>query len=150
MIAIEVASESDLAGLSAPLQVLCGPVELDHLQSWSELGLAWYSGRAAYHTRVELASTPATAQLDLGQVEHYAEVWVNKKLAGIRLWHPYTLEIATLLHKGTNEICVIVSNSVANRFIWDKWSEARTGASWGVPPRAEPSGLLNQPHLLWA
>jgi hypothetical protein len=129
--------------------VLCGPQELAAIKPWSELGLAWYTGRAAYHTRIELPAAPTAALLDLGQVEHYVEIWVNQKLAGIRLWHPYSLDIAKLLHKGTNEICLIVSNSVANRFMWDKWSDARTGTSWGVPPRAEPSGLLSEPRLMW-
>jgi len=144
LIAIEVASLSDLAGLSAPLQVRCGPTHLERLEEWKALGLWWYAGRARYRTTVRINAAHAARRtvLDLGAVGQYAEVWINGQLAGTLLWPPYILEIGRYLCPDENEIVIIVSNSLANRFLWDQWGDSRCGRSWRVPSRPETSGLL--------
>ncbi len=147
ILALEVGSESDWAGLTAPLQVLCAPVQLDSLRHWDALGIGWYTGHASYATTLRLDETPRRAILDLGEVRHYAEIWVNGHLAAHSLWPPYRAEIAPFLKLGDNQLTVVVANSVANRFVWDRGSESRSGASWGVPPQPESSGLTGPVHL---
>jgi hypothetical protein len=147
VLALEVGSESDWSGLTAPLQVLCAPVQLDSLQGWDELGLGWYSGHAVYATSLRLDEAPGRAVLDLGEVCHYAEIWVNGQRSAPLLWPPYRAEIGPWLRAGDNQLTVVVANSVANRFVWDRGSETRCGASWGVPPKPESSGLLGPVRL---
>ncbi len=142
LIAIEVASCSALAGLTGAVQVRCAPVRVGALKAWSDLGLDWFSGRVRYSATVELAGAPAVAWLDLGAVQHCAEVWINGTLAAHLPWAPYRCDCARWLVAGRNEILVVVANTLANRFTWDDASPTRTGGSWGVPPRAEPSGLI--------
>ncbi|MBA3845438.1 MAG: hypothetical protein H0X45_02210 [Planctomycetes bacterium] len=142
LLAIEVASCSGLAGLTTAVRVRCAPVRIGALRAWSELGLDWFSGRVRYRATVDLTSVPAVAWLDLGAVQHCAEVWINGALAAHLPWPPYRCDCARWLVAGANEIVVIVANTLANRFTWDDAHPTRTGASWGVTPRAEPSGLI--------
>ena len=148
VIALEVSSLSGASGLSAPVDVLCGPVELPRLMDWQQLRAGWYSGRALYRTQVALPrAVKGPVWLDLGRVEHYAEVWVNGKLATTLLWAPYRVEISRHLRPGRNSLVVVVSNSLSNRFAWDTWG-TRCGRSWGVTPKPDPSGLLGPVRLL--
>lgn len=148
VIALEVYSAADFPALLEPLKVHCRSVRLSGPVAWDQVGLDWYSGRAVYSCHTRLAAPGREAWLDLGEVQHYAEIWVNGQHATTRLWPPYKAEIAALLQTGDNRIAIIVSNSLANRFVWDRWTPARTGESNGVPPRKEPSGLLGPVRLV--
>ncbi len=143
IVAIETTSHSGPAGLQKPLRVVCGPVQVDELRPWSQWNLSWYSGRMLYRT--DLATPESDGQprwfLDLGNVQHYVEVWLNDKLVGTLLWPPYRIELTEHLKKGNNDLILIVSNSIANRFAWDIWG-TRGSAT------AEPSGLLGPVTLL--
>ena len=142
VVAIEVSALQGGSGLQAPLEVLCGETALTQLAGWDSLHLGWYSGRAVYRTEATLKSAPrGPVWLDLGRVEHYAEVWINGRLATTLLWPPYRVEIASFLLRGRNDIVLVVSNSVASRFLWDDWG-TRDGRSWGVGPTPETSGLI--------
>ncbi len=55
--------------------------------------------------------------------------------------------IAPYLGTGMNDMRILVSNNIANRFLWDRWSDGRTGKSWGIPPKEEASGLIGPVHL---
>jgi hypothetical protein len=50
--------------------------------------------------------------LDLGKVCHAAEVWVNGRSCGARLWAPHVFDVSTALHTGRNEIRVRVANLI--------------------------------------
>jgi hypothetical protein len=143
IVAIETTSHSGPAGLQSPFHVVCGPVRTDELQPWSKWNLAWYSGRMLYRTGITIPESdgPARWFLDLGNAQHYVEVWLNDKLVGTLLWPPYRIELTEHLKKGNSELVLVVSNSIANRFAWDVWG-TRGSAS------AEPSGLLGPVTLL--
>jgi hypothetical protein len=143
VVAIETTSHSAPAGLRSPLRVICGPTQVDQLQPWSKWNLPWYCGRVLYRTEVKIPASDSGQRrfLDLGQVQHYAEVWLNGELAGTLLWPPYRLELTPRLKKGTNDLVLIVSNSLANRFAWDIWGTRGTA-------KAEPSGLLGPVQIL--
>ncbi len=135
ILALETYAHSAAAGLEQPLTVVCGPVEIERLSSWTDLGFGYYSGRVLYRKTVQIENTPRKVWLDLGQVQHYVEVYVNGKLVDTLLWPPYELEITDYVKPGNNELALVVSNSIANRFAWDVWG-TRGGAT------AEPSGIL--------
>ncbi len=143
IVAIETTSHSGPAGLEGPLRVVCGPVPVDRLEPWSKWDLPWYCGRVLYRTEIGVPqSGPAQSWfLDLGEVQHYAEVWLNGKLAGTLLWPPHRIELSRHLKKDKNELVLVVSNSLANRFAWDIWGTRGTG-------KPEPSGLLGPVKLL--
>jgi hypothetical protein len=138
--AIETVSHAGPAGLDRPITIRCGPVRIDRLRSWQNLGFDYFAGRVLYRKHVTLDSRPRRLWLDLGQVEHYVEVYVNGKLAGTLLWPPYELDITRYGQPGDNELVLVVSNSVANRFAWDVWGTRGTG-------RTEPSGILGPAWL---
>lgn len=55
--------------------------------------------------------------LDLGKVYHTAEVQVNGKLGGKRIFAPYILDLGKLLQKGPNKIEIRVLPTQLNNFI---------------------------------
>ncbi len=141
LLALETFSHFTSAGLKEPISVLCKPVEIPELRSWKDLGFGYYSGRVRYRKRITIPEEAGRVWLDLGEVQHYAEVWLNGKLAGLCLWAPYLLEVTDFVKPGPNELVVVVSNSIANRFSWDVWGTRGRG-------KAEPSGLLGPVSLL--
>lgn len=143
VVALETTSHSGPAGLRSPLRVVCGPLPVDQLQPWSKWNLPWYCGRVLYRTEVKFPESEPGRRwfLDLGHVQHYAEVWLNAKLVGTLLWPPYRIELTQYLRKDKNDLVLVVSNSLANRFAWDLWGTRGTA-------KAEPSGLLGPVQIL--
>ena len=104
------------------------------LGSWTDQGLPDYSGSAVYEITFDLPGnyTLRPLILDLGAVRETAEIKVNGRSAGTRLWRPYTQEIGKLVHAGPNKLEIIVTNTLSNRFTADKL----------------PSGLLGPVKLI--
>lgn len=86
------------------------------LQSWSELGLPYYSGAATYEKEFDLPSDYSARKLmlDLGTVGVTAEVQVNGRPAGVRVWQPYAVDITGMVRPGRNRVRVTVRNTMAN------------------------------------
>ncbi|MES2519249.1 MAG: glycosyl hydrolase [Bacteroidota bacterium] len=61
--------------------------------------------------------------LDLGKVYHTAEVFINGKFAGKRIFAPYTLEISQFLQNGKNDIEIRVLPTKLNYFIGQSLAE---------------------------
>ena len=80
------------------------------------MGYTWYSGSAAYEQSVELTKAEAsgTVVLDLGDVRHHAEVIVNNRSLGSRIWPPYRFDLTGAVNAGSNTVRVRVSNLAAN------------------------------------
>jgi hypothetical protein len=109
------------------------------LRSWTDdEAQKYYSGMATYERAVEIPDSVAHAGavfLDFGKgapieratlhqagmrawydppLREAALVYVNGKLAG-SVWHPpYRIDIAPLLHPGTNELKIVVANTAIN------------------------------------
>jgi len=119
-------------GLLKPIRITCKPADLP-LGSWTEHNLSWYSGRAIYRKSFNLpqgALGPRISwHLELGRVAWCCEVWVNGKLAGVRVWPPYRLEVTKFLRPGPNELVVVVGNLLANRMRWDIFDDVK-GEQW--------------------
>ncbi len=53
--------------------------------------------------------------LDLGEVGHMAEVWLNGELVGSRVWRPYVFDITPYVKAGENSLRIRVTNTLANQ-----------------------------------
>ena len=116
---------------------------MQSLRSWTDdQAQKYYSGTATYQRTVEIPDSVArvgTVFLDFGTgtpverttlhqagmrawydppLREAAVVYVNGKLAG-SVWHPpYRIDIAPLLHPGTNELKIVVANTAINGLAW--------------------------------
>ena len=143
-------------------------VTLDKLADWCTLDdddFRYFSGTATYVCRIDCL--PASLQpgqdvvLDLGEVKHFAEVYVDgRKVA--TLWRPpYSVEIAPFLEKTakTHVLSVKVTNLWPNRLIGDdrlhaddcEWSGSANNSSgqgisripdWVQNGRRSPTGRV--------
>jgi hypothetical protein len=79
----------------------------------------------SYKSSFELNSLNSKTSylLDLGKVYHTAEVFINGKLAGKRIFAPYSLEISQFLQKGKNDIEIRVLPTKLNYFIGQALAE---------------------------
>jgi hypothetical protein len=84
--------------------------------SWTTNGLPYYSGSAAYEREFNLLESYAGKRLvlDCGRVGTAAEVWVNEKRAGVRVWLPYAFDISRLVKPGVNRLKIVVTNTMEN------------------------------------
>lgn len=98
--------------------------------SWSDLPKN-FSGLVDYTQTITLPDFKGDLVLDLGKTDYFAEVWVNGKPIGAKLWPPHRFPSAAF-RPGKNEIRIRVGNLVNNNY--------------GV---ASPSGLLG-PVTLWS
>ncbi len=87
------------------------------LASWSSWNLKSFSGLIDYTKTVKLEPPEGRMLLDLGTVLYMAEVWINGKSAGKRLWAPFVFDITGHIRPGENNtIRVRVGNLVNNSF----------------------------------
>ncbi len=88
------------------------------LGSWTEIRPD-YSGTASYTTRFNLPGGALNAHrqwhVDLGTVHEVARIEINEKLLELLLWPPYTQDLTPYLRTGTNQLKVLVSNTLANK-----------------------------------
>ncbi len=101
------------AVFSEPVRIESGPGKMT-LGSWHEKGLPHYSGIGVYSQAFDLPAEYAScsATLDLGSVRGTAEVSVNDKPAGVRIWKPYRFDIGDLITSGRNEFEIVVTNTL--------------------------------------
>lgn len=80
-------------------------------------GYETFSGTLCYHATFNLAPEQARARfLDLGSVRDIAEVWLNGRRLGVRLWAPHVLELGDACRVGENRLEIRVTNSMANAY----------------------------------
>ncbi len=97
------------------------------LASWtlSEIdGIRYYSGIARYEKQFIHPVHPndhpnGRVYLDLGDLSHVAEVWLNGRSLGIAWAKPYRFEVTGLLVPGLNKVIVEVANTWSNRITGD-------------------------------
>ena len=86
------------------------------LEDWSAWGLKGFSGLMDYSASVRLGRAGGRIRLDLGTVHSAAQVWVNDKPCGMRLWGPYEFDVSGAARTGINEIRVRVANQINNSY----------------------------------
>lgn len=84
------------------------------LESWNRHGLERFTGYVDYTAEWTQPASRGGAVLDLGHVEHMAEVWVNGRRVGARLWPPYVFDVGAALRPGPNAVRVRVGNLMSN------------------------------------
>jgi len=138
----QAAGRYEGAAFRAPVrfQVDAGTIRLGN---WADQGLPQYSGGVQYAQTFELPASIAgsSAWLDLGRVRGTAEVTVNGKTAGVRVWRPYTFDLTGLLRSGSNRLEITVYNTLGPYF----------GAGYPTPyvyPGQEVSGLFGPVRIL--
>jgi hypothetical protein len=87
---------------------------LSDWNSWSETPKR-FTGLLDYTTNVTLEDTSDTMQLDLGDVDHLAQAWINGTPVGAKLWAPFTFDTGAF-RKGENTIRIRVGNLVNNNY----------------------------------
>jgi hypothetical protein len=107
---------------------------------WDRFGLGSYSGGVSYHRELRL-DRPGTVVLDLGVVRGTAEVSVNGRAAGVRIWSPYRFDLTGLVRDGVNHLTVTVFNTLGP-LVDD------TSPTAGVYAGQRVSGLLGPVRLL--
>ena len=86
------------------------------LEDWQLWAGVKFSGLLDYTKTITVENVDPTMVLDLGKACHAAEVWVNGKAVGARLWGPYVFDVGTTLRPGSNEIRVRVANLINNSY----------------------------------
>ena len=106
------------------------------LGSWLDRGLPYYSGSAAYEKEFEIPVRYAGRKLTLecGEVGVVAEVLVNGKPAGTRVWLPFAFDITDLVKPGKNTVKILVTNTMENERAVDNHARRL--------PRLAHSGLI--------
>jgi hypothetical protein len=86
------------------------------LEDWKAWGLQKFSGLLDYATTIIVDKPEKGMRLDLGNVAHSAEVWVNGSSCGVRLWAPHEYPVGAALRPGKNEVRVRVANLINNSY----------------------------------
>ena len=96
-------------------------------------GIKYFSGTARYEKQFIYAMHPhdhpeARTHLDLGDLAHVAEVWLNEKPLGITWSKPYRFDVTDHLVPGVNTLKVEVANTWSNRITgdaitWEKYTQ---------------------------
>jgi hypothetical protein len=119
--------------LAGPWHVTCDPKlqpEMEHptvppaelasgadrpLEDWKAWGMERFSGLMDYEKTFRLDATGAMV-LDLGQVNHVAEVWLNGKRIASRMWGPHVFDVTSAIRRGENQLRVRVANLINNSY----------------------------------
>lgn len=123
-ITVETLNFSD--GVVEPIKVSMSALDIN-LGDWRKIGVPFYSGSMIYNNRftIDNFDDVLRCEIDLGKVNFHAEVWVNGKLAGTKLWKPYKLDITDFILPGENDISVMVSNLAANEMRYSLLDEGK-------------------------
>ena len=97
------------------------------LKSWTESeneGIKYFSGTARYeknfiHEMHASEYPEAKIYLDLGDLSHVAEVWLNDKPLGITWSKPYRFDVTEAIKPGINTLKIEVANTWSNRLTGD-------------------------------
>lgn len=131
--------------------------ELIDFSNHEDRQVSYFAGTATYRKTVNIKpgflEDGQKIELDLGEMNDIAEVYINGKSAGVLWYPPYTADITGLLNAGDNLVQIAVTNNWANRLIGDEqepadfeWGKDR-GEKMGRAMLAYPDWFIhNQPR----
>jgi hypothetical protein len=132
-----------------------GQVLFDRLESWTnrpEEGIRYFSGTAGYTQGVNVSrerlQSGRRVYLDLGDVRHLAEVFVNDKPLGVLWKPPYRVDITAAVTPGANKIEVRVTNVWKNRLVGDQKLPVASRLTWTFYPFYKAADSLVESGLL--
>jgi len=129
----------------------------DELKSWTdrpEEGIRYFSGTACYEKGINVSQERLKdgqrVYLDLGRVNHLAEVRVNDKPLGVLWTPPFRIDITDAVKPGANKVEVDVTNVWKNRLLGDKKRPEAERITWTLYPfyHNEPDAPLMESGLL--
>ena len=86
------------------------------LEDWQAWGLQKFSGLFEYSKSIVIEKVEKQMFLDLGKVCHVAEVWVNGKSLGAKMWGPHVFDISAAVRQGKNDIRIRIANLINNSY----------------------------------
>lgn len=129
-------SQTTVLTVQGPWRVLDpnGRLVAESLGDWlSKKATKSFVGTLAYHADFTLPiQAGGRYLLDAGNLGDFAELTVNGKPLGARLWAPFRWDVSKTLRHGKNAIKLAVTNSRLNQF----------------QPKKRPSGLFGPVHVL--
>jgi hypothetical protein len=161
---VELAGSWDLSfppNLGAPQKTV-----FQQLISWpmaNDEGIRYFSGTAVYKKQFvlkdDVISKGNSLELDLGTVGVIAEVIVNGKNLGVIWKAPFRISLGDVVHRGSNQLEVRVTNLWPNRLIGDarfaddmKWKNdnPETWPDWlGQPAERDSKRVTFASHKFW-
>ncbi len=125
----------------SPIEFVTGETPFS-LKSWTQTGLANFSGTAVYTNAFNLPEDyrDKRVMLDLGRVSSVADVFVNGEHAGALVWRPYRLDISKLLKPGRNDLRIVVTDTEAN--------QRAVGTSRHILPAIDIAGMEGPVQLV--
>ena len=145
-----IPSEKLKTVLTTPFKFCVGKKENCKFKSWYKYGLQQFAGYVDYETNINIKKSGSNISVDLGKVKNMAEVFVNGKSVGARLWPPYLFDLSRELKPGDNTIRVRVGNTMIGYF----WLKEDLGKmrSWGFDQNPDydkyDAGLFGPVKLL--
>ena len=122
-------------GLAQPAEFTCQGSGAGDYGSWLDFGLRSFTGFVDYEVSFDRPENANSVKLDLGKVLHMAEVWLNDKKVGERLWPPFTFDLTYALQSGDNKLRIRVGNLMVNAMgLKDDIGELRHWGWEGTPP----------------
>ena len=119
---------------TTPFKFCVGRKENCTLQSWYKYGLQQFTGYVDYETNINIEKTGSNISVDLGKVKYMAEVFINGKSVGARLWPPFVFDLSKELKPGDNKIKVRVGNlMVGDIWIKEDMGKLRNWGGEGIP-----------------
>jgi hypothetical protein len=128
------------------------------LRRWEELGLPAFSGGGTYEVAFtfQVASREGDLYIDLGEVGVAAELFLNDRSCGRRMWPPYRYLVTGAVRDGENRLRVRVTNTLANAIqeSYGTGAAPTEAADWQVQQYARftderlRSGLMGPVRLL--
>lgn len=82
---------------------------------WSHMGKPYYSGFMTYEANfTQKIDENRRYELDLGEVLHSAEVFINGKFVDSLVFSPFKLDITDFVKDGKNELMLKIANTTGN------------------------------------
>jgi hypothetical protein len=86
------------------------------LEDWRLWTTDKFSGLVDYTKTINVDKVDRQMFLDLGKVCFAAQVWINGKPVGEKLWGPYVFDVSKTLRPGSNEIRIRVAHLINNSY----------------------------------
>jgi hypothetical protein len=104
--------------VTVPANLVTPNGKMQNLGSWENVLPEKFSGMVDYDKTINLTNKEIEGNLllDLGDVQHFAEVWINDKKVGTRLWPPFTFDITGMLNRGQNKIKIRIGNLINDNY----------------------------------
>ncbi|MBL4674872.1 MAG: hypothetical protein JKY70_01485 [Mucilaginibacter sp.] len=105
------------------------------LKSWFAYGLDEYTGYVDYEKTVVLNKAGQNLTIDLGKVTYMAEIFVNGKSVGGKLWPPFKFNVPKeMIKNGKNIISIRIGNLMLNSMSMKNDLHQLRTWSWGMAP----------------